>query len=238
MLAETLINQIRDQLHVTSDVRWTLNEKIRALNFAQKLVVILRPDANAKNLSVELDVSDTKQSIPTGGIRFLKLTRNTGVDGDTPGKGITLVDFDAMTLENIDWHTDAAAASPSVEHFLYDNTNPLNFYVYPQTHGTTAQWVEIIYSKEPTPVPEDDVYDPLTDVIGVPDIYEPVLFDFVAHRLYLKDEEAGSAQSAAMHFQSAYQLLGVKSQKDTLFNPSLREGRHNERAPRIESEAV
>ena len=35
-----------------------------------------------------------------------------------------------------------------------------------------------------------------------------------------------------MHAALAYQALGIKTQKDNLFNPENREGAHNERTPR------
>ena len=238
MLAEILIQEVRDQLHDATppDVRWLLDEKIRALNFAQKMVVEIRPDASTQNESVKLTAGGTKQTIPASGVRFFKLTRNMGVAGTTPGKAISLVDFDALTLEDEDWHT--ADVATVMQHYLYDNLNPLNFYVYPPVHASTAVFVEIIYSKLPTDVPLSATYDALTDVIGLPDIYEPAIVDFMLSRLYLKSEEAGDLQAATTHFAMAVRQLGVKTMKDNLTQPPVREGAHATPPPRPESVSV
>ncbi len=236
MLAETLIQRVRDQLHDNADLRWTLDEKIRALNYAQKLTVIARPDANTVTVAVQLTASSTRQTLPTGGIRFLKLSRNMGVAGLTPGRVITFVDIDAMDVENIDWHTDPS--DTVMRHFLYDNIDPLTFWVYPQVHGSTAVFVELVHSAEPTEVPESATYNALSDLIGLPDIYEPALFDFMLGRLFLKNEEASDNQSAQLHSALAYQSLGIKTQKDNLFNPESRTTSHDDKRPRPEAIGV
>lgn len=236
MLAETLIQRVRDQLHDNLDLRWVLDEKIRALNYAQKLTVIARPDANTVTSAVLLTASSTRQALPTGGIRFLKLSRNMGVDGFTTGRVITFVDIDAMDVENIDWHTDTP--DTVIRHFLYDNIDPLTYWVYPQAHGSTAVYVELVHSAEPTEIQETPAYNPLSDSIGLPDIYEPALFDFMLSRLYLKNEEASDNQAAQLHAAQAYQSLGIKTQKDNLFNPESRTTAHDDKRARPESIGV
>ena len=235
MLAETLINRVRDQLHDNQDVRWALEEKVRALNIAQKMVVVAKPDANTVTVALELAVGTTRQRLPARGFKFLRLTRNLGVDGTTTGRVITFVDYDAMNLENIGWHTDTAAAV--IQHFMYDNTDPLTFWVYPAAHATTKVFVELVHSAEPTEI-DEAAYNSALDVIGLPDIYEAALFDFMLSRLFLKNEEASDQAAAQLHAQLAYQSLGVKTQKDNLFNPQIRTGEHEDNRPRPEATGV
>jgi len=237
MLASKIIKQASDQLHDTLHERWALDEKIQGLNYAQNLVVIHRPDSNVNNAARQLTAGETKQTIPSDGIRFMKLVRNMGEAGSTPGTVITHVEMDTFNQEDPDWHT--APAATVIEHYLYDPADPLNYYVYPPVHGSTAVYVDEVYSQVPTDVPDQaGGYVADTSLIGLPDIYSNALLEFMLYLMFLKDEEAASDAKAAVHNGHALQMLGVKSQKDFLFAPRVREGPFDDRRPKPESTLV
>ena len=59
----------------TSNIRWTTAELLFWLNDAQREIALLKPDATATNTTITL-ATGTKQSVPSGGNRLLKVVRN------------------------------------------------------------------------------------------------------------------------------------------------------------------
>ena len=98
-----LITRVQDTLQDTTSVRWSEAELLRYINDGQREVVNLRPDASALTANVQLSTG-TLQTIPTSGLRLLKITRNmSGTSGSaTGGRAIRIVDFDILnTLSTI-----------------------------------------------------------------------------------------------------------------------------------------
>lgn len=206
MKASDIITPVARTLFDQTNVRWTVDELIDYINDGQQAIVLLRPDANAINANVAL-VGGTKQSIPSGGIRLLRVTRNMGSDGNTPGRAIRECEREALDNEVPDWHY--ARAAKVTQHFVFDNIDPRHYYVYPAATGAqgvpqTDCNIEIIYSATPAKAATAD------DVLTLGDQYLPPLTDYVLYRAFTKDTNyAGNIQRASSHLQAFANALQV-----------------------------
>lgn len=185
-----------------SRVRWTDAELIDYINDAQRQIVVHRPDANARNVSVAL-AAGTKQALPAGGVRFLRAVRNMGALGNKPGRSIRETTREALDSERVDWHSEAPNADGSVTHLAFDPVNPKTYYVYPQAKAGVQ--IEIVYSALPT------VVVGINDALALDDIYINPVIDWVLYRSYSKDADyAGNMGRALQHMQSFATELGVE----------------------------
>lgn len=219
MKVSDIIDRARILLNDQDGTRWLDGELVSWINDAQKLIALTRPDASVSTGPVTL-VSGTKQSIPSGGFRLLDVIRNLGADGVTGGRAIRIVDREVMDSQDPFWHS--AIASGTIKHFIYDNRNPLVYYVYPPAQVGTK--IEIMYSVAPAEIVYN-VASPqtaLNTVLTVSDIYLESVLNYLMYRAYSKDAEfSQNPQLAAGYLQTVYSMLGIKTQKDVAFSPDL-----------------
>ena len=124
----TAIDRIERLLSDASNVRWPEATLLKYLSDAQRLIVTVKPDTNPSHDTFEL-VAGTKQSIPDGRFRILRVARNMGTDGATAGRHIGMTDFDALNAADPDWHS--ATAAEVVQNAALDPDDPKTFWVYP-----------------------------------------------------------------------------------------------------------
>ena len=211
MKLSDISTRVRILLNDQDETRWTPTEITSWTNDAQKLVALMRPDASVSNSVVTL-VAGTKQSVPADGFRLLDVIRNMGSDGTTAGRSVRIVDREVLDSQDPMWHTTTPAAT--VKHFIYDNRNPLTFYVYPPAQAGVK--LEVMYSKSPTEVTNPN------DVLPISDLYLDTIVNYVMYRAYSKDAEFSSnAQLASGYLQVVYSMLGIKTQKDVAFSPDM-----------------
>jgi hypothetical protein len=215
---QSVIDRAQTVLQDTTGVRWpVVGELVLWINDAQREIALLKPDASAANETVPL-VTGTKQSIPTGGNRLLKVVRNMSAASSGTGKrSVRLVDREVLDAQSPDWHDPSvsgdAAHSAIVKHYVYDEANPRNFYVYPGVAGNA--YLEIIYSSNPATVAQDGT-------LSIPDIYANAIMNYVLYMAYMKDAEyAGNAQRASSHFQLFTASVTGKGQIDAMTNPNM-----------------
>lgn len=214
MIVNDILNRAGRLLSDPTHVRWTEKELVDYINDAQRQIVLLVPDANSRTESFLL-VEGSKQMLPAEGIRLLRITRNLGADGLTPGRVVYPTIRSALDAENPDWHTKTGT---SVQHYIYDpESNRKVFYVYPSANG----YVEIVYSSAPAKLATDPVN--VAEQLELSDQYINPILDWVLYRCWAKDAEyAGNQQRAQMHEGSFYQQLGVKNQAAESVNPTRR----------------
>ena len=213
-----LITRVQDTLQDTTSVRWSEAELLRYLNDAQREVVNLRPDASALTSNVQLSTG-TLQSIPTNGLRLLKITRNmSGTGGSaTGGRAIRIVDFDILNTQEPNWNdptvTGDAAHGTIVKHYAFDQDDR-KYYVYPGVAGNA--YVEIVYSKTP------DDFSSTSSTLDIDDIFANAVVDFVLYKAYLKDAEyAGNAVRSNQHYALFNNSLGQSTAASNISNPNL-----------------
>jgi hypothetical protein len=213
-----LLSRIKDTLQDTTSVRWPEAELIRYINDAQREIVNFRPESSATTTNVQL-TTGTKQSLPSAGLRLIKVVRNmSAAGGSATGKrAIRIVNPDILNTQEPDWHDPTvsgdAAHTTIVKHYMFDEDDPRNYYVYPGVAGNA--FVEVVYSASPT-----DLSD-TSSTIGVDDIYANAIVDFVLYRAYMKDAEyAGNAQRASNHYQLFTGSISQGVQSSTLLDPN------------------
>jgi len=214
-----LLARIEAILQDTANVRWTEAELLNYINDGQREIANLKPDATATHANVHLGTG-TKQSIPTDGLRLISVIRNmSGTAGSsTGGRAIRLVSWDILDTQDPDWHnptvTGDAAHGTIPKHFLFDEDDPLNFYVYPGVAGNA--YIELVYSQRPTDL------SAASSTIAIPDNYSNALIDYCLFKAFMKDAEfAGNQQRAASHYQIFTISVGGKAQIDALIKPDI-----------------
>jgi len=215
-----ILLRVKDTLQDTTSVRWTEAELLRYINDAQREIVNLRPDASATTANVALVVG-TAQTIPTAGLRLIKVVRNmSDASGGATGKrAIRIVDREILDSQEPNWHDPTvsgdAAHTTTVKHYVFDEDDPRRFYVYPGA-SSTSTFVEIVYSAAPTDLANTSA------TLYIDDIYANAVIDFVLYRAYMKDAEfAGNAQRAQNHFQLFMSSVGAGFQAHTMVSPNM-----------------
>jgi hypothetical protein len=199
------------QLNDFKQTRYLPAILLQYLNLAQQQIVLLKPDAKTVTEPVQL-VAGTKQSLAATRLRLIKITRNMGVAGLTPGSAITLMDLLALDQAEPDWHI--ATAKTVVRHYAFDDRVPKQFWVYPPVHAVTAVFVEQCASSVPTPCAN------LAAMIDLDDIYALALGKCVLWQAFSADTSSpGSLQRAMANGQQFFQLLGLKVPADFWTNP-------------------
>lgn len=213
-----ILARIKDILQDTTSVRWPEAELLRYINDAQREIVNYRPESSATTANVQL-VAGTKQSLPSGGLRLIKVTRNmSDTSGGATGKrAIRIVNVDILNTQEPDWNDPTvsgdAAHGTVVKHYIFDEDDPRNFYVYPGVSGNA--YVEVVYSASPTDLANTSA------TISVDDIYANAIIDYVLYRSYMKDAEyAGNAQRAQNHYQLFTASIGQGGQSAMLLDPN------------------
>ncbi len=190
---QSVIDRVQTTLQDTTGIRWPVaDELVLWINDAQREIALLKPDASATNATITL-VTGTKQSIPSAGNRLLRVVRNmSAASGGTGKRSIRLVSREILDAQTPDWHdptvTGDAAHTSVVKHYMYDEQDPRNFYVYPGVSGSA--YVEIVYSANPSTVG-------INDDLSIPDIYANAVMNYALYMAYMKDAEyAGNRQRA------------------------------------------
>lgn len=211
--AQSLVHRIVDISQDKTSIRWPVNEIIRAINDAQREIILYRPDAMVTNATVTL-VAGSKQSLPPNGTKLIDITRNTN------GGAMRLTNREILDAQTPDWHKLPGTMNPV--HYMYDIRDPAVFYVYqPALAGAT---LNIVYSAVPTDIPvvaEGSLYSAVTGNLSVPDVYANAVLDFALYRIYLKDAEyAGNAARAQAHYTMFGNALGNEFKALSTFSPT------------------
>ena len=200
---QSVIDRVQVTLQDTTGVRWPVaNELVLWVNDAQREIALFKPDASAQNETITL---------------VLGVVRNmSAASGGTGARSIRLVEREVLDAQTPTWHdptsTGDAAHSAVVKHYVYDDSNPRNFYVYPGVSGNA--YVEIIYSGNPSTVAQ-------ADNLTVPDIYANSVYNYVLYSCYMKDAEyTGNSQRAGNHYQLFMAAVTGKSQLDLVTSPN------------------
>ena len=229
---QSVIDRVQKTLQDTTGVRWpVVDELVLWVNDAQREIALLKPDASAKNVTVTL-AAGTKQDIPSDGNRLLRVVRNMSAASNGVGKrAVRIVSREVLDAQTPDWHdplvTGDAAHVAVVKHYIYDEQNPRNFYVYPGVATAASSFVEIIYSANPVTVAQNGNLD-------IPDIFANAVMNYVLYMAYMKDADyAGNQQRASSHFQLFMSSITGKAQLDALTSPNYDSSRLAMAAPAV-----
>lgn len=213
----TIIESAQVVLQDATAIRWAATELVKWLNDAQREIVLLKPDAGATTATIALAVG-TKQTIPAGGNRLLKVVRNMSALVDGLGrKVVRLVEQEALDASVPNWHDPTVAGDAAhanvIKNYCYSEQNPRTFYVYPGAK-TTSAWLEIVYSADPTVVAAGQN-------ISLPDIYANAILDYILFRAFSKESDfAAQQQRADTHYKLFWTSITGKSMGDKTSTPN------------------
>lgn len=209
-----LVDSAEEVLQDSGNERYSVAELVSWLNFGQKAVVRLKPDAYPSRDAVQLSAG-LWQSLPSGSVLLLDATMNMGTDGSTEGTPITIVDRKWMDGALPTWTTETAATT--VKHVIYDSkTQPKAYMVYPQSDGTN--YIEIVTSA----LPADAAVD---GNITLGDEYAEALLDYILYRAYSRDADyVENGQRALAYWQSFLMNIGEWDRMEMFMNPKKGQG--------------
>lgn len=217
---QSVIDRVQATLQDTTGVRWpVVSELILWVNDAQREIALIKPDASATNTTITL-AEGTKQEIPANGNRLLRVVRNmSAAESGVGRRAVRLVTREIVDAHTPSWHdplvTGDAAHGSVIKHYIYDEANPRNFYVYPGVATGADAFLEIVYSANPSTVAQGDN-------LAVPDIYANAIMNYVLYMAYMKEAEyAGNSQRAANHFQLFTASVAGKGQVDAVTSPNI-----------------
>lgn len=184
-------------------VRWPAPEELLWVNSAQRVVCTYVPQAYVKRAAVTPS-TDARQSASglglTDVVQFIEVPRNLNAD-NTTGPAISVVNRKDLDDADPEW---TARSGARVRHVAMDSRDPLAFYLTPRITTGTGK-IEVVYHATPEDLPS------LADDLDIGDIYEPPMVQLVVAYSYMKNSSfSKSVERAVMHFQAAFDLLGVK----------------------------
>jgi hypothetical protein len=208
-MATTLIVDLIKRCEViTQDktsIRWPKAEWLDWYNDAILFVVNRRPDKSVKNVAFPVDITNSKQTLPSDALKLFTVIRNVA-----SGRPIRKIRREILDDQYNDWHSHVGA---NVDHFIYDERDPTSFYIYP-VPTTSGHIIEIMYPFAPIKVTVAD-FDTDVQTIGIDDSFLNPLIDFMLYRGYSKDADyAENGQRAMNHYNAAEQSVGTKTQAD------------------------
>jgi len=181
---QNLIDEVRRIIHDESAAfRWADAELIDYINAGQRTIVVLVPEANLVETVVDLTTSRiARQSIPSGGIKFIKATQNYADDGTTPQGTLRYVEKDALDTYEPSWEyvSEKEDAANYFEHYCHDSREPKVFYLYPAPPADGKR-VGILYSANPTELTV------VGSTVSLSDEYTESLISYVVYRALTKE---------------------------------------------------
>ena len=152
--AQTIIDEVRRVIHDENPTyRWSDLELIDYINAGIRQTVILVPETNTVETVVDTLTSRiARQALPTGGIKFIKASRNYADDGTTPQGTVRYVEKDALDSYDADWEYDSTIKTDGAnffEHYCHDKLEPTVYYLYPPP-AANNKMIAVVYSAIPT----------------------------------------------------------------------------------------
>lgn len=208
--------------------RWTMTELATWLTDALREVALYVPTATSRNIVINLQ-EGTYQVLPATCQLLLNVVRNVDIDGDNRvGKGvITPVERNQLDAQDPNWHDGQYVRfRPYARHLVYDETDPLSFYVWPGNDGTGH--IEAVVSVVPNAVVPDANADPenidsYNMTLDIMNVYANIVLDYTLYRAYCKDaQNAGAATRAGLFYQQFTNALGIRSNAALVNNPNYK----------------
>jgi hypothetical protein len=216
---QNIADEARDDLNDgdASNFRWSDASMLRYINAAQRQIVLVKPEANVVEESAALVVG-SRQTIPTGGIKFLGLYNVEADGGDSiRGDAVTVIEEDALDSSLPSWMTTlfTPSVAGTVMHVVHDPRDPTVFSIYPR-RDDTAVTAFVKYSKNPTALAT------LAGTFDLGDEYINAAVEYVKYRMLAKDGRYGSAPTLRVEMWNNFlRTLGIKVQSDTRVDPAV-----------------
>lgn len=233
--AAELMNNAGIMLQDEQHIRWTLPELARWIDEAIKTICLENPAAATRSTIFPLKVG-TLQRLPLAlldngdqPLSLQKIVRNID-DAEKPeagGRVITIVSAKILDAQEPNWQNERYVPfKKTVRHYVYDEKNPLEYYVYPGNNG--LGYVEAVIAYCPAPISEkqkdsnttQNTIEKWDKPIGLPGTYSTCVAEYLMYRALLKDDTTGSAGRANYHFNQFQTMLAAKANGDNATSPN------------------
>lgn len=205
LAASVIIDRVETVLLDSTNVRWTAAELLDYLNAGITAIVSIKPDSSVFVGSFTLANASSKQTIPSDGTQFLKVSRNLSPATSV----ITQVEENHLNHAKSDWHNTVGTPA----HFVFDPRLPNKFYIYPQPASGTNT-VELAYVQIPTRLAS------AASTIPFEDGYETPLFYYTIAFAYAKNAKRGDIMKANSYMNLFYSFFGIKTPTQFQFSPN------------------
>ena len=211
MLCSVILQNVNFVLDDPNDVKYSLTQKIAAINSALQALISYRPDA-ASYTAMMLLVAGTRQTLPSDGVRLLKVIRNRGASGlSSAGRAIRKADMLVQDALIPDWHE--TTGQTTIDEYFYDSITPKDFYVYPPAPVSPVIGVDISYVRVLPTITAG------TDTLPVDDYFAPAIQEWMLYSLWCGDDQNPNYAVARSHQSTFFQLLQIKAASDGAVNP-------------------
>lgn len=181
---QNIVDEVRYVIHdENTPYRWSDDEMLLYVNAAIRQIIQLVPESNVVSEAVNITNSLAKQSLPSGGVAFVKVGRNASTDGTTFEGRITRAERDVLDMYDPDWEYDTtikADAANFFVHYTHDPKEPKVYHLYPPNSGST-RYIELVYSKFATALTL------LSDTYPLADEYLNAAVQYVIYRCLTKE---------------------------------------------------
>lgn len=158
-------------------------------------------------------------------VQLLDMPRNRGADGESVGRAITVIDRQRLDAMEPNWH---ASMGDAVRHFAYNPQQPRHAYVYPGVEGDV--WVDFTWAVLPPVIPAGgapgvEIYKGDGDSeqeVGLDDIYEDELWNYIVAYRLLSDKGQSSLSRAMVHAQAFTAAINTTMEQLTGQSPNLK----------------
>lgn len=208
---------IRRAQRIVQDVagtRWDEPEFLDWFNDGRRELAVIKPAEFAVRLPVTLEVG-TLQKLPERAFQLLRVDCNLlSVSPRKAGRALSIVERRVMNTMHPRWQEDEAFPfEQQARHYVYDDTEPTTFHVFPGNDGTGAVEVSVAV------LPDDATK--ATETIGVRDIYANALLDYMLYRAFAKDADfSGNAERSGAHYAAFASAVGAKAATEAAVTPA------------------
>lgn len=211
-------------------VRWLPSELCQWLNDGIKAIILAKPSAKTETRVLTL-AEGTLQAIATVAgaptpLALISINRNIRQSAPVRIGGRTVRATSGAVLDASEpyWHDpNQVRFKAEVRQYVYDEQNPLEFYVYPGNDGTGK--VEAVVSVLPDLLEAtgdaDDIASYDTE-ISLPEPYSVPLLDYVLYRAFSKDDTVAMPGRSMAHYQAFATAIGLKIQVEGASSPNSR----------------
>ena len=212
MLCSVILQNVNFILDDPNNTFFSLSQKIAAINSALQALVSYRPDA-ASLTAMMLLVAGTRQTLPSDGVRLLKVIRNRGVSGlSDAGRAIRKADMLVQDALIPDWHT--TTGQTTIDEYFYDSITPKDFYVYPPVAVSPTIGIDISYVRVLPTITAG------SDTLPVDEYFAPAIQEWMLYSIMVSDDEQSPNYAVARsHQKTFFDLLQIKSASDGAVNP-------------------
>lgn len=214
---QELIDEVRRVIHDEGATRWPDAELLDYINAGQRSIVVLVPEANLVETVVDLTTSRTsRQSLPSGGIKFIKATRNYANDGTTAQGTIRYTEKDVLDTYEPTWEYVSKKADTAnyFEHFCHDKREPKIYYVYPAP-PVDGKRLGILYSANP------DELTVVGSTVVLRDEYLESLISYIVYRALTKESRDTMPDQFQKDLYAQFlSTLGIKRAVEASVSPS------------------